>query len=105
MAHNLAKRSILEPLKVLWWRWNDGSLPERLAWKARAMRRIAFGERSGARLPYDWDGKPERWSLIQAVIDKYGYKSYLEIGCDANGAFDNVRCERKVGVDPAAGGT
>lgn len=39
--------------------------------------------------------------LLQALIDKHGLKSYLEIGVQnpANN-FDKIRCEKKTGVDP-----
>lgn len=39
--------------------------------------------------------------LLNALIEKYGYKSYLEIGVQnpANN-FDKLKCEWKVGVDP-----
>lgn len=39
--------------------------------------------------------------LLNALIEKYGLKSYLEIGIQnpANN-FDKINCERKVGVDP-----
>lgn len=39
--------------------------------------------------------------LLQALIDKHGLKSYLEIGVQnpANN-FDKIKCERKIGVDP-----
>ena len=38
--------------------------------------------------------------LIQHLIDKHGYKSYLEIGLGDGVNFINVNCERKVGIDP-----
>lgn len=39
--------------------------------------------------------------LLNALIEKYGYRSYLEIGVQnpANN-FDKVKCRIKVGVDP-----
>lgn len=39
--------------------------------------------------------------LLNALIEKYNLKSYLEIGVQnpANN-FDKVKCEKKVGVDP-----
>jgi SAM-dependent methyltransferase len=39
--------------------------------------------------------------LLNALIEKYNLKSYLEIGVnDPRGNFDKVKCEFKVGVDP-----
>ncbi len=42
-----------------------------------------------------------RTEIIQALIDKRGYKSYLEIGVQNTlNNFDKIRCDFKVGVDP-----
>jgi len=41
-----------------------------------------------------------RTELIQAVIDQIGAKSYLEIGTQYGYNFMDIRCEKKVGVDP-----
>jgi hypothetical protein len=46
-----------------------------------------------------------RYDLINHCIKKYGYTSYLEIGCQNNLCFDKIECEKKVGVDPQSGGT
>jgi hypothetical protein len=54
---------------------------------------------------YTWQSTPARWDLINHCIDKFGYKRYLEIGCAHDQCFNNVRCDVKVGVDPARGGT
>jgi hypothetical protein len=51
-----------------------------------------------------------RWDLINHLIQKYGYSSYLEIGVmeteqpvtEKN--FDKIVCEAKVGVDPCPAG-
>lgn len=45
----------------------------------------------------------ERTTIIQAVIDRIGATSYLEIGV-RNPAhnFNRIKCAHKVGVDPAA---
>lgn len=41
-----------------------------------------------------------RFDVINALIEKMGYKSYLEIGVQNGVCFESVRCEKKVGVDP-----
>jgi len=46
-----------------------------------------------------------RVELNQWLIDRYGFDSYLEIGCHMNESFTPIRCAKKVGVDPANGGT
>ena len=49
--------------------------------------------------------KKTRQFIIQDIIYKKNYKSYLEIGCFDNELFDYVKCNKKVGVDPYTGGT
>jgi hypothetical protein len=40
-------------------------------------------------------------TLLQALIDKYNLKSYLEIGVqDPNNNFHKIKCFEKTGVDP-----
>jgi hypothetical protein len=42
-----------------------------------------------------------RYDLINQLIQKFGFKNYLEIGVsDPSECFDNVICENKMGVDP-----
>ena len=45
-----------------------------------------------------------RWDLIKYLIEKNGYKDYLEIGCDQNQLFSKVEIDNKIGVDPCSGG-
>ena len=43
--------------------------------------------------------------LLNYFINKYQYKTYLEIGCAKNECFDKIKIEHKFGCDPASGGT
>lgn len=45
----------------------------------------------------------KRYDLINFLIEKFKYKTYLEIGLDAGECFRNIRCETKISVDPAEG--
>lgn len=47
----------------------------------------------------------KRWDIINHFIKKYGYKSYLEIGCQKDIAFNKIEISNKIGVDPERGGT
>jgi len=38
--------------------------------------------------------------IIQKIIDKKGYKSYLEIGLDRGLNWSQIQCARKLGCDP-----
>lgn len=49
--------------------------------------------------------RPTRFQLLNAIIEKRGVKSYLEIGCCADDCFKKVHCAQRVGVDPNSGGT
>lgn len=44
-----------------------------------------------------------RTQIIQGLIDKTGAKTYLELGIQDANNFNAIRCEHKVGVDPAGG--
>ena len=44
-----------------------------------------------------------RTGIINWLIDRNGYSSYLEIGIGDGRNFSEVNCERKVSVDPAEG--
>ena len=44
-----------------------------------------------------------RWHIIQKYIDKYSYKSFLEIGVDSGKLQKNISIKTKESVDPAEG--
>lgn len=44
-----------------------------------------------------------RIEIINSLIKKNGYKSYLEIGVRGGDCIENVVCESKIGVDPDKG--
>ena len=64
-----------------------------------------FIERFNKKLSFNFPEKIFRWDLIQLLIDKYKYSSYLEIGCDKDQSFSKIEISHKVGVDPISGGT
>ena len=64
-----------------------------------------YGEKFYKRLDYKWDGLPSRTEIIQKIIKKKNFKSYLEIGCDNDENFSQINIENKIGVDPLKGGT
>ena len=41
-----------------------------------------------------------RWDIINWLIGKYGYKTYLEIGVEKGDCFMRVEYEQQTGVDP-----
>lgn len=41
-----------------------------------------------------------RIEIINGLIKKNGYKSYLEIGVQAGHCFSQIACDSKIGVDP-----
>lgn len=64
-----------------------------------------FIERFNKKLSIEFPKDIFRWDLIQHIIDKYSFNSYLEIGCDKDQSFSKIRIKNKVGVDPISGGT
>jgi len=47
----------------------------------------------------------KRRDIINYLIEKYGYKSYLEIGVGNGANFRQIKCEEKHSVDPAYAAT
>tara|TARA_Y100000816_G_scaffold259310_1_gene214798 strand:+ start:403 stop:1119 length:717 start_codon:yes stop_codon:yes gene_type:complete len=54
---------------------------------------------------FDFSNKPNRKFVVQDIIDRNNFKSYLEIGCFDDELFNHIVCEKKVGIDPLTGGT
>ena len=46
-----------------------------------------------------------RTNTIKYAIETFGYKRYLELGCENNNNFNQIKCDYKVGVDMIKGGT
>jgi hypothetical protein len=64
-----------------------------------------FGEKFYKKLNFEWHKYPSRDQIIQEIINRKNYKNYLEIGCDQDQLFSKIKIEKKIGVDPASGGT
>tara|TARA_B100000035_G_C20858345_1_gene490717 strand:+ start:100 stop:798 length:699 start_codon:yes stop_codon:yes gene_type:complete len=63
-----------------------------------------FGEKFSKTINFNF-GEKNRIELIEYVIKKNNYNSYLEIGCYDNRVFDKIKTKTKIGVDPISGGT
>lgn len=72
--------------------------------KLRRLYHYIFGEKFYKKLDFEWDKYPKRDQIIQEIINKKKYKTYLEIGCDDNQVFSKIKIQ-KIGVDPVSGGT
>ena len=66
---------------------------------------FVFKERFSKKIHLEFPKGIFRWDLIQYIIDKYNFKNYLEIGCFDDELFNQINCEKKIGVDPVSGGT
>lgn len=72
------------------------------------LRRLKFyisGEKYYKKLNYDWHKYSHRFDIINNIIKKNKYNSYLEIGCQADVSFKKILAPYKIGVDPMDGGT
>ena len=63
-----------------------------------------FKEKFYKKININWSNFPDRSEIIQKVIEKKNYKSYLEIGCDDDQNFNKIKIHIKYGVDPISGG-
>jgi len=64
-----------------------------------------FLDKKLGNIGFNFESKKSRLEIIQNIIEKKNFKKYLEIGCFDDEVFKNIRCEKKVGVDPVSGGT
>ena len=64
---------------------------------------VFISQRMG-KINFNFSEKKKRWQLINEIINKKNYKSYLEIGCFNNDCFSKINIEKKTGVDPIKGG-
>ena len=76
-----------------------------IKYKFKKFSYLFYGEKFFKKKRYDWGKYPKRFEIIQDIIDFKKYNSYLEIGCDRNQSFSNIKIEKRVGVDPVEGGT
>jgi len=78
-----------------------------MLFKKNSLKRLlyyVYGEKFFKRFNYNWEKYPSRFEIIQEIIDKRRYQTYLEIGCFDNSTFSKIKINRKVGVDPMSGG-
>jgi hypothetical protein len=64
-----------------------------------------FNNKGLSDIGFDFSNKKNRKFIVQDIIDKKKYNSYLEIGCFDDELFNSIKIKHKVGVDPVTGGT
>ena len=83
---------------------ND-ALPNKITLYLRRFYYYLTNERFSKKFDYDWNKTLTRFDIINKIIQKKGFKSYLEIGCQSDVNFSKIIIENKIGVDPQSGGT
>ena len=73
-------------------------------WKINKIFYYLFKERFRKKINFDFPNNLNRWDLINQVIELKEFSSYLEIGCDDDHAFSQIKLKDKIGVDPNSGG-
>ena len=68
------------------------------------LRHLIFGEKFYKKLIFEWDKSFNRITIIQNIIDRNKFNSYLEIGCYNDDCFAKINVTKKIGVDPFMGG-
>ena len=63
-----------------------------------------FGEKFYKKINYNFDSNLTRSLIVNNIIHRKKYETYLEIGCDQNILFNSVKIKKKIGVDPVSGG-
>jgi hypothetical protein len=62
------------------------------------------GGRYSKKIDISFEGKKKRSEIVKNILKYKNYKSYLEIGTFRDDLFNQVKCEKKIGVDPVSGG-
>ena len=83
---------------------ND-DLPGRFTLYLRRFFYFLTKERFSKKLDYDWHKTSSRYDIINQIIKKKQFNSYLEIGCQSDVNFSKIIINKKIGVDPQSGGT
>ena len=83
---------------------ND-ALPSKFTLYLRRLYYFFTNERFSKKFDYDWHKKSSRFDIINKIIKKKKFESYLEIGCQSDVNFSKIIIKNKIGVDPQSGGT
>ena len=83
---------------------ND-ALPGKFTLYLRRLYYFFTNERFSKKFDYDWHKKSSRFDIINKIIKKKKFESYLEIGCQSDVNFSKIITKNKIGVDPQSGGT
>ena len=75
-----------------------------LIFKINKIYNYIFGEKFYKKITYDFDSTLTRSLIVNNIIDRKKYETYLEIGCDKNILFNSVKIKKKIGIDPVSGG-
>lgn len=71
---------------------------------SRRLYYFLFVERFNKKINFNFPSNFSRIDMVKYLIKRKNYKKYLEIGCDLNQLFSEVKIEKKIGVDPESGG-
>jgi len=72
--------------------------------KINKIYNYVFGEKFYKKINYNFDKNLTRSFIINNIIQRKKYETYLEIGCDKNILFNSVKIKKKIGIDPVSGG-
>jgi hypothetical protein len=75
-----------------------------LIFKINKIYNYIFGEKFYKKITYDFNSNITRSLIVNSIIDRKKYETYLEIGCDKNILFNSVKIKKKIGIDPVSGG-
>ena len=64
---------------------------KKIKYKINKIYNLVFGEKFYKKLDFNWDNLPKRYDLINLVIEKKNYETYLEIGCDRDETFNQIK--------------
>ena len=68
---------------------------KKLKMRLNKLYHYIFGKKFYKKINFNFNKDFVRWDLINKIIQKKGFISYLEIGCYKNETFSKVKVEKK----------
>jgi len=89
------------PFPNVWFLLHNSAYPDTSEWPRNYHQRAVEGlEREGKIFP-EVSSEISRDQIINKIIQKFGFKTYLEVGVNnPQYCFNKIECEEKAGVDP-----
>ncbi len=89
------------PFPQVWFLLHNGAYPDTSEWPQYLHQRAIEGLEKNRKIIPEISVEVTRDQIINRIIQKFGFKTYLEVGVNnPEFCFNKINCEEKMGVDP-----